>query len=61
MSVNKELDLKYIKDFAKINVAKICKELGVDKSNLWRGNASAETIKKVKEEIKRRLEELNKK
>lgn len=60
MSVNKEINLKYIKEFSKINVAAICKELGVNKSNLWRGNASPEAIKKVKDEIERRLKELNK-
>lgn len=60
MSINKEIDLKYIKEFSKINVANICKELGVNKSNLWRGNASPEAIKRVKEEIEKRLNELNK-
>lgn len=60
MSVNKEIDLKYIKDFGKIKIATICKELGIDKSNLWRGNASEEAVKKVREEIEKRLAELNK-
>lgn len=60
MSVNKELDLKYIKDFSKIKVVSICKELGIDKSNLWRGNASPEAIKKVREEIEKRINELDK-
>ena len=58
MDVNKERDLKYIKDFSKIKVAAICKDLNVDKSNLWRGNASGEVVKKVKEEIKKRINEL---
>lgn len=58
MSVNKALDLKFIKEFSKINVANICKELGIDKSNLWRGNASEEAVKKVREEIEKRFDEL---
>lgn len=58
MDVNRERDLKYIKDFSKIKVAAICKDLKVDKSNLWRGNASGEVVKKVKEELIKRLKEL---
>ena len=58
MDVNKERDLKYIKDFSKIKVAAICKDLKVDKSNLWRGNASSEVVKRVKEELKKRIDEL---
>ena len=58
MSVNKERNLKFIKDFSKIKVAAICKELNIDKSNLWRGNASEEAVKKVKEELKKRIKEL---
>ena len=60
MSVNKEIDLKFIKEFSKITIASICKELGVNKSNLWRGNASEEAVKKVREELERRIEELKK-
>lgn len=60
MSVNKEIDLKFIKEFSKITIASICKELGVNKSNLWRGNASEEAVKKVREELERRIEALKK-
>ena len=60
MSVNKELNLKFIKEFSKIKIATICKELGIDKSNLWRGNASEEAVKKVREELEKRINELNK-
>lgn len=58
MSVNKEKDLKFIKDFGKIKIAVICKELGINKANVWAGNASPEAIKKVREELERRIEEL---
>lgn len=60
MSVNKEKDLKFIKEFAKIKITTICKELGINKSNVWAGNASPEAIKKVREELERRINELNK-
>ncbi len=60
MSVNKERDLKFIKDFSKIKITTICKELGINKSNVWAGNASEEAIKKVREELERRINELNK-
>ena len=61
MTITSKLrDLKYIKDFSKITIATICQDLGIDKSNLWRGNASEEAIKKVREELERRINELNK-
>lgn len=60
MSVNKEKNLKYIKEFSKIKITTICKELGVNKSNLWAGSASEEAIKKVREELERRINQLNK-
>ena len=59
MSTNKELDLKYIKEFGKIKISTICKELGIYKSNLWRGNASEEAVKKVRLELEKRLKQLN--
>jgi hypothetical protein len=56
--MDKEKDLKYIKDFSKITVAGICKDLKIDKSNLWAEKSSAENVAKVKEEIQKRLKEL---
>jgi hypothetical protein len=61
MSVNKEKNLKYIKEFSKIKITTICKELGINKSNVWAGNASEEAIKKVREELERRINELKEK
>lgn len=58
MDINKQRDIKYIKDFSKINVTAICKELNIEKTNVYRGIASAEKIKRVKEEIKKRIKEL---
>ena len=60
MGVNKEKDLQFIKEFSKIKIATICKELGINKSNVWAGNASEEAIKKVREELEKRIEELKK-
>jgi len=60
MSVNKERDLKFIKDFSKIKIATICKDLGINKSNVWAGNASEEAIRQVRKELIRRIKELNK-
>ncbi len=58
MDINKEKDLKFIKDFSKIKIATICKDLNINKSNLWRGNASPEATRKVKEEIQKHIKEL---
>lgn len=58
MDVNKERDLRYIKNFSKIKISEICRELKVDKANIYRGTASIENIRKVKEEIKKRIDQL---
>jgi hypothetical protein len=59
MDINKKVNLEYIKKFSKITITSICKDLNIDKPSIYRGTASAENIKKVKEEIKKRLDELN--
>lgn len=57
--VNKKSeDYKYIKNFSKISVFKICKELGIDYANLMKGKSSAEKTKQVKEELERQLNTL---
>lgn len=58
MDINKERDLKYIKEFSKINITEICKDLKVEKTNIYRGIASAKKIRKVKEELKKRIDQL---
>ena len=58
--MDKEKDLKYIKEFSKITVAEICKDLKIDKSNLWAGKSNATNINKVKKEIQKRIEALEK-
>ena len=51
-------DLKFIKDFSKITIAGICRDLNVNKSNLWHGTAKKEVVKKVAEEIKKKYNSL---
>lgn len=51
----KDDDLTYIQNFSKINVSQICRDLKVDRANVLNGRASKETIRKVKEEIEKRL------
>lgn len=58
MDINKKIDLDFIKGFQKITLANICKELKIDKPSIYRGTASAENIRKVREEIEKRLDEL---
>lgn len=58
MNINKKIDLEYIKAFQKITVTAICKELRIDKPSVYRGTASADNIKKVREEIEKRIKQL---
>lgn len=58
--MDKIKDLEYIKKFSKITIIDICRSLNINKSNLWNGKASAENVAKVKEEIQKRLKELEK-
>lgn len=60
MDTNKERDLKYIKSFSKIKLSEICRELKINKENIYRGTASPDAIKKVKEEIKKCIDQLDK-
>ena len=55
----KEQYLQFIKNFSKINVKAICKELKIDRTNILNGRASEETTKKLYDEIKKRLRNLN--
>lgn len=58
MSVNKEKDLKYIKEFSKINISSVCKELGVDRGNLLNGRASEKSTEAVRQTIQEKLKNL---
>ena len=54
----KNNDYKFIKNFIKISVPKICKENKIDRSNLINGRTTAENYKKVKECIENEIEKL---
>lgn len=57
--MSKEKDMKFIKGFTKITIKGICEDLNIDMFNLNKGKASEKNTKRVKEEIKKRYEELN--
>lgn len=51
-------DLEFIKNFTKISIPKICKEIKVDKSNLRKGKCSKEKIVKVRKHIEKEIANL---
>ena len=57
----KEINTKYIRQFSSISVRNICSDLGFEKDyqNIMNGTTSLKKIKKVREEIERRLALLN--
>lgn len=57
----KEQYLKFIKQFSKINITQICKDLNINRSNVLNGIASEETTKLLYDEIKKELNDLLKK
>lgn len=58
MNVKTNEDLEFIRKFAKITIAGICKDLNINKSNVWRGTAKKDTIKKVADEIRKKYNNL---
>lgn len=54
----KEKDVEWIKTFSNITVAKVCRELGINKNNLYTFKISAENTAKIKKEIEKRLREI---
>lgn len=56
--MNKEKDLQFIKNYSKISISSICKQLNVDRSNLLKNRSSAEKIALVKNEIIKQIEEI---
>ena len=53
--------LKFIKQFSNINISKICKNLGINRSNILNGKSSETTTRLLYDEIKKELNELLKK
>lgn len=56
--MNKEEDLEFIKNFSKISIASVCRELEINKANIWSGNASEVNIHRVAEELRKRIRNL---
>lgn len=44
-------DLEYIKKFSKIKIAKICRENGINPSNLWAGRLNDEKVHLIRKAI----------
>lgn len=54
----KEKNHKFIRNFNKITLKKVCENLGVERQNIICGTASEEKIEKVKEEIQKEIAKL---
>lgn len=54
--LEKEADLKYIKQFRKISIMNVCEDLGIDYHNVVHGKASYKKIRRVRKEIEKRVE-----
>lgn len=52
---NDNKDLILIKEISSLSITKICLELGINRANIFNGVASDETIKKLKDELTKRL------
>lgn len=44
-------DLEFIKKFSKITIKKVCKENGINSSNLWSGRINQDKIHKIRKAI----------
>lgn len=44
-------DLDFIKKFSKISIKKVCRDNGVDSSNLWSGRVSNKKIRLIRKGI----------
>ena len=53
--------LQFIKQFSNINISKLCKQLGINRSNILNGRSSEETTRLLYEEIIKQIDELLKK
>lgn len=56
--MSREKDYKFIKNFSKIKVTKICKDLNIDRQNVLNNKTTEKNIHNVKEEIEDRLARL---
>lgn len=49
--VEKELKIKFIKKFAKLNLTDVCKKVGVARQSIYMGEISLEKLNRVVDEI----------
>lgn len=56
--MNKEENLKFIKNFSKISLNKICKETKICRQNIQTGSTSAENVEIVKRAIEKEIAKL---
>ena len=54
----KEKYIQFIKQHSKINITQLCKELGIDKSNVLNGRSSEKTTRLLYDTLRKRLKEL---
>lgn len=54
----KEKYLKFIKDYSKINIAKLCEELKINRGNVLNGRSSEQTTRLLYDTLRKRLKEL---
>lgn len=57
MSKEKEILIEYLKGFSDISISKVCKDLGIAKTNISSGKASLDVYRKVSQELSRRVRE----
>ena len=50
--------LEKIKQFGKINITAICRELNINRSNLYHGRTTEENIKKVYDRIVQKYKDI---
>lgn len=58
MDKEREKNYKYIKNFSKIKVTRICRKLKISRQNVLNNKTTTENIIKVKEEIENELAKL---
>ena len=58
MNAEKEKDLNFIREFSKISISQICRDLNVNRPNILNGRASQEAIHNVKKEILKKISKI---
>lgn len=56
--MDKKEDLEFIKSFGKISITNICKELKIDKGNLYHGKTTYDNIHNVALRLREELDKI---